>query len=294
MRKKTLRLGNGNIMNVTNECFENEKYVESEEDTLSSLQFNPIKEKEDLKNFFLKKEAYSKFVNGEKNYYFYWFTTYDKLELLVNKKTLKLGFPPKWYDHVDRNFIEAYSNEIEFGKKIYASCITTQKTSLMWQNYAFKENSVLIIFNGRKLLELLGEKILFYPVMYIPHLEKRKKQKILVPNKLLYPFIKRYSYQDEREWRIISTKQNLRFKTIKDLIESVSISDFAYEKKLLESKNQSEANYLLIEKQKERFKKKVEKLCEKISPQKRYLRNDWTFVNKSVIRNYCADLGDLS
>lgn len=294
MRKKTLRLGNGNVVNDTNERFENEKYVESEEDTLSSLQFNPIKEKEDLKKFFLKKEAYSKFVNGEKNYYFYWFTTYDKLELLVNKKTLKLGFPPKWYDHVDRNFIEAYSNEIELGKRIYASCITTQKTSLMWQNYAFKENSVLIIFNGRKLLELLGEKILFYPVMYIPHLEKRKKQKILVPNKLLYPFIKRHSYQDEREWRIISTKQNLRFKTIKDLIESVSISDFAYEKKLLESKNQSEANYLLIEKQKERFKKKVEKLCEKISPQKRYLRNDWTFVNKSVIRNYCADLGDLS
>lgn len=64
MRRNTLRLEKGNVVNDTNERFENEKYVESEEDTLSSLQFNPIKEKEDLKKFFLIKEEYGKFVNG--------------------------------------------------------------------------------------------------------------------------------------------------------------------------------------------------------------------------------------
>lgn len=236
------------------------------------LKKKSIKNFDGVRSFFEKiNPDYGKFLKEEKRFHFYHFTTFDKLKKLICENKLVLGYPPKWYDSVDRKMMELYSNSCEGGKQVYASCVTMRKTSLMWQCYAKKTDSVMITFKGSA-IKKLSKKCCFAPVWYVPYLDRKENMDLIKERKHLYPFIKRFSYQDEREWRIISTEQEIDVRDSADLIESISISKFAFEKKKM-------AACQRVEQEKERLIYKIEQLKSGVK-----ILDDRTFLFESILK----------
>jgi len=127
---------------------------------------------------------------------------YKYLDDLVNNKRLALLNPEKWEDKNDSLAIRLYKEKMGI-KHLLVACFTqTSETYHHWRIYG-QDKGVRVVFNREALLKETGKKkkdgYLGEPINYI----KLKDFKKEVSNLSQIPFIKRWPYRHEREFRII-------------------------------------------------------------------------------------------
>jgi hypothetical protein len=124
------------------------------------------------------------------------------------RRNLALDSPQLWrnlpaLDKNDRGSMEAYQQRT--GRMVYVLCLTTgNETNLYWDSLGGGADC-RIEFMGRKLVKSLsaGPGIRSGRVVYkkIPELETAIKQNTLNTDDI--PFVKRWPYREEKEYRII-------------------------------------------------------------------------------------------
>jgi hypothetical protein len=132
--------------------------------------------------------------------------------LLVLKKILKdkkitLRDPVNWEDKNDVEVIKKFKNEYQF-LTVLATCFAkAEETYLMWKSYAGNESGVCIEFNQEELLtkipnhEFSSDEVKYTQINEL-------SDNIIEKDKL--PFIKRYPYKGENEFRIVfASKEQL-------------------------------------------------------------------------------------
>ena len=148
--------------------------------------------------------------------YFYRYTHLDAaIDLLKNRKITLLD-PMKWDDGNDVFFMKEYRKRME-AKTLLAICfVQGGETYHHWKLFSDGPHGVSIDFEKDKLLPAFGEdnKIRHGCVKYKRIGEMEKSLKELPLNVSELPFLKRYPYRGEKEYRVIymDTEKRLRFK----------------------------------------------------------------------------------
>ena len=127
------------------------------------------------------------------------YTTLPVLLDLLTRKKLVLLDPNRWEDRSDAELIIEYK-KIEHISKLFAICFCIgNETIHAWKAYAEGISGCCIQFDENKLIESLdgNRQIRYHDVMYC------KTKKIYSNNIKLMPFIKRWPYRIEREFRIL-------------------------------------------------------------------------------------------
>lgn len=127
------------------------------------------------------------------------------LGILLNKR-LTLLDPQSWDDKNDSHFIALYKTRLQL-KTVLALCFTeADETYHHWKVFAGNSDGVCIQFDKNKLLKQLSQAdgIKSSTVIYKTIAELRKLK--LKTDDL--PFLKRYPFQDEREFRFIYASES--------------------------------------------------------------------------------------
>ena len=122
---------------------------------------------------------------------------------LLHTKRLTLLDPVTWDDRNDAHFLKQYKDR-KNAKAMLALCFFTEAERYHhWRIYASGMDGVCIEFNGRKLLSKLMANCDILPsrVRYRTVGQIRRSP----PNVDDLPFLKRYAYKDEQEYRILYT-----------------------------------------------------------------------------------------
>ena len=133
---------------------------------------------------------------------------YTKLQYLIDFiKTGKFALtdPLSWEDKNDVRFLEFFQNKKQL-ERMSASCFTrTAETFHHWKIYAEQNKGpgVRISFDKKRFVECLNEDFLYKEIKYIRINGENYLSGYVVDD---LPFIKRYPYRDEREYRDISPK----------------------------------------------------------------------------------------
>jgi hypothetical protein len=121
---------------------------------------------------------------------------------LLTERRLTLLTPSKWQDTNDTAFIEAYRRHRKLGS-VLAACFTqTKETYHHWQVFASQAEGVCIELDRTRLLSSLPQKgpYLWGEVTYMTLNKMRQMRYVDVYD---LPFIKRYGYRDEKEFRLL-------------------------------------------------------------------------------------------
>jgi hypothetical protein len=136
---------------------------------------------------------------------------YTKLPFLLDilqKNKLFFRNPVSWEDKNDAYFLETYKKRRGL-KTLLALCFAeTSETYLHWKIYSGDESGVCIEFNKEKLLsKVQGAKGFTAREVNYPTFDRLRETSLSVKD---LPFIKRYAYIGEREFRFIyeSNKKN--------------------------------------------------------------------------------------
>jgi hypothetical protein len=132
------------------------------------------------------------------------FRRYTKLPFLLDmlhKNRLALRNPVTWEDRNDAYFLEAYKKKREL-KSLLALCFAeAPETYLHWKIYSGDESGVCIEFYKERLLAKIKNETGFHKnkVTYrtIEYLQENP------PGAYELPFLKRYAYRGEEEFRFI-------------------------------------------------------------------------------------------
>ena len=155
------------------------------------------------------------------------YTTLPFLLDILHNRRLTLLDPKSWDDKNDSYFLDLYKRKLKL-KTILALCFTgAPETYLHWKIYSGSSSGVCIQFAKTKLLDCFAgiEGIKSNDVKYMTL--ERAQEKISNLNQL--PFVKRYGFAAEKEYRIIFTDESevIKFKNVSlDLkaITRISIS----------------------------------------------------------------------
>lgn len=135
------------------------------------------------------------------------FTTLaSAIDMLANKR-LALLSPLTWKDTNDVAFLEEYARQrqLRHGRaaRLFAACFTqSPETYHHWQVFAANNEGVCIEIDKRALLtSLLDDDRYYWRDMTYVSLDKLRKMRSLALEDL--PFLKRYGFRDEREFRLI-------------------------------------------------------------------------------------------
>ncbi|HEY3443618.1 MAG TPA: hypothetical protein VGK29_22865 [Paludibaculum sp.] len=147
------------------------------------------------------------------------YTTLPAVLDLLKEKRLTLVSPASWPDRNDSFYLELYKKGRE-AKSVLAVCLSeASETYHHWRIFAQSSDGVCIQFRRDLLLETLGSvrNLLHGPVEYI-ELNRAKP-----PALERLPFLKRYPYRDEKEYRIVSVdlKREVETKSFSIPLESV-------------------------------------------------------------------------
>lgn len=140
------------------------------------------------------------------NGFLYRYTALPSLFDLLQNSRLTLLDPEGWSDRNDVFYLKQFQSRRE-ARSVLALCFTdASETFHHWNVYANGASGVRIHFNREALLGSLGKlkdegKILYGSVDYIPLNDAR------TPDVSQLPFLKRYPYRDEKEFRIIYIDQ---------------------------------------------------------------------------------------
>lgn len=124
---------------------------------------------------------------------------------MLQNEVVTLLNPTLWDDRNDSYFIGKYKQYRKL-KSVLALCLTTQsETYHHWNVFAPNLDGICIEFKKDKLLEqLIPQGILANNVKY----EKISDMKAMPPDVCELPFLKRYPYKDENEFRLIFSSQH--------------------------------------------------------------------------------------
>ena len=140
-----------------------------------------------------------------KSYNFiYRFTDIPSLLYMLNKKSITFLDPKKWPDKNDVHSISRFEELTEY-EDLFALCfLKTSETSHHWSVYSPGNSGCYIEFDKNKLIEELTLNCKKFNFMQdeVTYVELNKfNEHQITPNKL--PFIKRYPYRGEEEFRIV-------------------------------------------------------------------------------------------
>ena len=133
------------------------------------------------------------------------YTDIPALLYLLRHRKLALVDPKKWEDTNDSYFLALYGERKKL-KTVLAACFTqTGERYHHWQVFADGPGGVCIVFNRRRLLKCVNAKK-GTTANRVKYLEVKKLRKLRKLKKLWVddlPFLKRWPYSDEREFRVI-------------------------------------------------------------------------------------------
>lgn len=128
-------------------------------------------------------------------------------DMLQNKR-LTLLSPAKWADQNDSHSLEVYRRRVGVDH-VVALCLTeAAETYHHWQVFSGHGHGACVVFDKQALLarlakssELITGKVRYETLAYV------EKHKPLPTDEL--PFVKRYAFRDEKEFRVIALLDDL-------------------------------------------------------------------------------------
>jgi hypothetical protein len=141
---------------------------------------------------------------------------------LLQRKKLTLLSPKLWDDKNDSYYIENYRKRRKLAS-VLALCFTeASETYHHWQVFSSGSSGICLQFDKAKLLSALNGKsgITARQVLYKKINELRASR----PKPADYPFLKRYPFRDEKEFRIVFEDQGQALETKEFDIELSCIS----------------------------------------------------------------------
>lgn len=144
----------------------------------------------------------------------------DLLSILSEGK-LALRDTSRWDDKNDKYFLELYKTKKNLASVLVLCFAEAPETYNHWKIYAGKEEGVCIGFNKERLINKIKDNKNFVHdyVAYRTIKEMRKRGSAVDD----LPFVKRYAYSDEQEYRLVykSTLEELQAKDISILPEDI-------------------------------------------------------------------------
>lgn len=158
------------------------------------------------------------------------YTQLPSLVYLLQEKKLTLLDPQTWDDSNDSHYIELYKHNKRY-KSVLALCFTAvRETYHHWRVFAPGSGGVCIQFKGPMLIDAVSRPgVRAEPVRYLTLDESRATK--LVREDL--PFLKRYPYAEEKEFRFIFQSRTrdlstLDFQIPMDCIERIILSPWLH------------------------------------------------------------------
>ena len=159
------------------------------------------------------------------------YTNIPALIYLLRKKAISLLDPASWDDSNDRYYLELYREKRRL-RSILAACFTqSAETYHHWRVFADGSSGACIKFRHRELMRAVESTncIRAEKVQYLT-LSKLRRHKLKIDE---LPFLKRYAFQHESEFRIIFESTDRKITKL-DLniplscIESISINPWIH------------------------------------------------------------------
>jgi hypothetical protein len=144
------------------------------------------------------------------------------IDILTNKR-LTLLDPSKWEDQNDAYYLKRYKDSMGF-ETLYALCFTkAAETAHHWKAFAPGTDGVCIIMDSDKFLAHLAihRNIKHGDIKY--KLINEVEAEIITLDKL--PFLKRYAFRDELEYRIFLGKKEKRDNNLYYIDFDISLID---------------------------------------------------------------------
>lgn len=159
------------------------------------------------------------------------YTDLPALLHLVRSRKLTLLDPKTWDDKNDSFFMSSYKDKKDL-KTALALCFSqAPETYHHWRVFSNGPSGICIVFDRLKLLEDLGKEpaIQCGPMDYLT-LAKAKKRRFKIDE---LPFVKRYGYKPENEFRAVYTSlkdecQSLDVPIRLESIRSISLSPWMH------------------------------------------------------------------
>jgi len=152
------------------------------------------------------------------------------IDMLVRKCATLLPYR-HWVDENDRRALELYQNNLHYGF-VGAMCLTqAAETFHHWQVFASGDAGVCVVFDRLTLERHFADRMHFKarPVQYM---QMREIETIDAADLHDLPFLKRYGFRDEREFRIlgytVEQRPSLSFEIIPGLIRRIVFSPFTH------------------------------------------------------------------
>lgn len=152
------------------------------------------------------------------------------IDILVRRQITLLSYR-SWVDSNDRRALQLYQQALHYGF-VGAMCLTRSgETFHHWQIFAPGDSGVCIVFDRRKLEEAFRDRPHFIaaPVDYV---QLSDVDRIDAQDIHRLPFLKRYGFRDEREFRLlgytVEERPTLAAPIEPELIRHVVLSPFAH------------------------------------------------------------------
>lgn len=157
------------------------------------------------------------------------YTNLPSLLSMLMKKKLTLLDPTTWDDRNDSYYLELYTKHKKISRTLALCLSEKNETYHHWSIFTARENGVCIVFDRKKLESHLDtvSGIVHGAVKY-KLLRKMRREQIILDE---LPFLKRYAFTDESEYRIVyPSRKDISYKNI-DLplytIKKVSVNPWA-------------------------------------------------------------------
>jgi hypothetical protein len=159
------------------------------------------------------------------------YTDLPSLLCMLTRKKITLLSPNSWDDKNDAYYLELYTKKKKLGNTL-ALCLTQKnETYHHWSVFTSRENGVCIVFDRAELERSLDKQsaLIHGSVQYM-QLDKIRNNSPTIEE---LPFLKRYAFTDESEYRLIYPSQRkISTKDIPlpiDAIRKISINPWAHE-----------------------------------------------------------------
>lgn len=131
---------------------------------------------------------------------------------MLKERKLSFRSTDAWDDCEDKEALEIYKHYIG-AKSLLALCFTgVSETFHHWRIYASGKNGCCITFDWKKLIDCIPDNACSEEIEYLTQNDIRMRRHKIKPSEL--PFIKRASYRDEKEYRIIYPKMDRSAKSV--------------------------------------------------------------------------------
>lgn len=155
------------------------------------------------------------------------FTTLPFVVDMLKRNKLTLLNPNFWEDYNDRETMNVYRKKVN-ANSIYALCLTHKNETIHhWNAFANGTSGCCIEFSPAKLIDILDKnnishgKTDYVRIRDLPNLTFDDKR---------IPFLKRYPFEPENEYRIIATSDDIQKATFEididlDIIRRITLSN---------------------------------------------------------------------